>query len=251
MSPCSAPTEYSCRCSERNTVCTSRLRLQKMIALVRFSAWSIMRRSVARLSKSLEPEATMFCVTVSAVEEARATSTRAGLCRNVSTRRWISGGMVAEKNRVWRVKGMSLQMRSMSGMKPMSSMRSASSMTRMSTPCSSSLPRSVWSSRRPGVAISTSTPRSSFLSWSPNEVPPISSATLSLWLMPYLLKFSSTWAASSRVGSRMSVRGMRALARPFSSSVSIGRVKEAVLPVPVWARPSTSRFCNTCGMAAA
>jgi hypothetical protein len=48
-------------------------------------------------------------------------------------------------------------------MKPMSSMRSASSMTRISTPVSSSLPRSKWSSRRPGVAISTSAPRSSFL----------------------------------------------------------------------------------------
>ena len=42
--------------------------------------------------------------------------------------RRISGGIVAVKNSVWRVKGTSLQMRSMSGMKPMSSMRSASSM---------------------------------------------------------------------------------------------------------------------------
>jgi hypothetical protein len=50
--------------------------------------------------------------------------------------------MVAEKNSVWRVNGISLQMRSMSGMKPMSSMRSASSMTRISTPVSSSFPRS-------------------------------------------------------------------------------------------------------------
>ena len=35
-------------------------------------------------------------------------------------------------------------------------------------------------------------------------------------------KFSLTCAASSRVGSRISVRGMRARARPFSSMVSIG-----------------------------
>jgi hypothetical protein len=67
--------------------------------------------------------------------------------------------MVAEKNRVWRVNGIILAMRSMSGMKPMSSMRSASSMTRISTPVISSLPRSTWSSRRPGVQISTSAPR--------------------------------------------------------------------------------------------
>ena len=161
--------------------------------------------------------------------------------------RRISGGMVAVKNRVWRVNGTSLQMRSMSGMKPMSSMRSASSMTRSSTPLSRSRPRSKWSSRRPGVAISTSTPRVSLVSWSSNETPPMISATLSLLLAPYLAKLSSTCAASSRVGSRISVRGMRARARPCSSMVSIGSMKAAVLPVPVCAMPSTSRRASTCG----
>ena len=73
--------------------------------------------------------------------------------------RRISVGMVAVKNSVCRVNGTSLQIRSISGMKPMSSMRSASSITRSSTPVSSSPPRSVWSSNRPGVAIRTSTPR--------------------------------------------------------------------------------------------
>jgi predicted transcriptional regulator len=82
------------------------------------------------------------------------------------------------------------------------------------------------------------------VSWSPNETPPISSATLSFWPAPYLSKFSFTWAASSRVGSRMRVRGMRARARPFSSMVSIGRTKAAVLPVPVWAMPRTSLFAE-------
>ena len=45
--------------------------------------------------------------------------------------------MVAVKNNVWRVNGTSLPMRSISGMKPMSSMRSASSITSNSTPESS------------------------------------------------------------------------------------------------------------------
>ncbi len=121
---------------------------------------------------------------VLAVEAGRATSMRTGLCRKSSARRWISGGIVAEKNRVWRVNGTSFTIRSMSGMKPMSSIRSASSMTRSSTPVSSSLPRSKWSSRRPGVAISTSTPRVILASWSANETPPISRATFSLWLVP-------------------------------------------------------------------
>jgi hypothetical protein len=90
----------------------------------------------------LPPVATRRWVIVAAVEAARATSTLIGLCRKASASRWISGGMVAEKNRVCRVKGTSFTMRSMSGMNPMSSMRSASSMTRSSTPESSSLPRS-------------------------------------------------------------------------------------------------------------
>ena len=75
------------------------------------------------------------------------------------------------------------------------------------------------------------------------------SATLSFWPAPYLSKFSLTWAASSRVGSRISVRGIRARARPFSRSVSMGRTKAAVLPVPVWAMPRTSRRARTWGIA--
>ena len=44
---------------------------------------------------------------------------------------------------------------------------------------------------------------------------------------------------------------MRARARPFSSSVSMGSTKEAVLPVPVCAMPTTSRRASTCGIACA
>ena len=88
-----------------------------------------------------------------------------------------------------------------------------------------------------------------FTATMPNETPPISSATLSFWPAPYLSKLSLTWAASSRVGSRMRVRGIRARARPFSSMVSIGRTKAAVLPVPVWAMPRTSRRARTWGIA--
>ncbi len=42
---------------------------------------------------------------------------------------------------------------------------------------------------------------------------------------------------------------MRALARPFSSMVSIGSTNAAVLPEPVWARPRTSLRCRAWGMA--
>ena len=67
--------------------------------------------------------------------------------------------------------------------------------------------------------------------------------------MPYFSKLCATWAASSRVGARISERGMRARARPVSSRASIGSTKPAVLPVPVWAMPSTSRPVTATGMA--
>jgi hypothetical protein len=64
-----------------------------------------------------------------------------------------------------------------------------------------------------------------------------------------MLKLSATWSASSRVGAITSERGMRALERPAASLSIIGRVKAAVLPVPVWAMPSTSRPASATGMA--
>ena len=67
--------------------------------------------------------------------------------------------------------------------------------------------------------------------------------------LPYFSKLCATWAASSRVGARISERGMRARARPASSRTSIGSTKPAVLPVPVCAMPSTSRPVTATGMA--
>ena len=72
---------------------------------------------------------------------------------------------------------------------------------------------------------------------------------LSLLFCPYISKFSATWAANSRVGSRISERGMRILARPCDRMSIMGRTKEAVFPVPVWAHPRISRPISTMGMA--
>ncbi len=202
-------------------------------------------RSAVRLAFwSVVGMRTRYWVMVSAVVAGREASMRIGSFRNCLVSRVISGGMVAEKNRVCFLTGVSLKMRSRSGMKPMSSMRSASSTTSICTPVISSLPRSKWSSRRPGVAIRTSTPRSSFSSWSEKETPPIKSAQESFWPLAYFSKDAETWSASSRVGSMTRARGMRALERPAFSRSIIGRVKAAVLPVPVWAMPSTSRPCR-------
>jgi hypothetical protein len=60
------------------------------------------------------------------------------------------------------------------------------------------------------VAITTSAPRSILADCSSKDTPPMSSEMVSLWFLPSVSKASCTWAASSRVGSRMSVRGMRA-----------------------------------------
>ncbi len=124
------------------------MRLQKTMALVQASpSASIRARRTARFSVAwrslrLARNITTACSMVSDAVACRATSTFAGFDRNVLVIRSISGAMVAEKNKVWRVKGVRPKMRSISGMKPMSSIRSASSTTMILTSDRISLPRS-------------------------------------------------------------------------------------------------------------
>ena len=68
--------------------------------------------------------------------------------------------------------GSSAMTRRTSGMNPMSSMRSASSSTKISTCEKSTLPWPWWSSRRPGVATRMSTPRRSCAACPPKPTPP-------------------------------------------------------------------------------
>ncbi len=80
---------------------------------------------------------------------------------------------VAENSRVWRFwRGSLARIFLIDGRKPMSSMRSASSSTRISMPDRSTLRRSRWSIRRPGQATSRSTPRRSTSNWLPMPTPP-------------------------------------------------------------------------------
>ena len=77
----------------------------------------------------------------------------------------MAGGMVAENSSVWRSLRQAATIFRTSRMKPMSSMRSASSSTRIET-----LSSLIWrwvqrSSRRPGVAIRMSTPAFSAFTW--------------------------------------------------------------------------------------
>jgi hypothetical protein len=138
----------------------------------------------------------------------------------------------------------------------MSSMRSASSSTTYSTWLSTAFLASMWSSSRPGVAMSTSTPALSCSVCGFMSMPPNTTAERSLVCLAYFLTLSATWSASSRVGASTSARtGWRAgLMLAFSCRsifCSSGIVKAAVLPVPVCAAPMMSRPASTSGMALA
>ncbi|MCY1417353.1 hypothetical protein D9M71_328860 [compost metagenome] len=87
------------------------------------------------------------------------TSMRSGLCSSLPARSVMSLEKVAENSRFWRLAGKRARTFFTSWTKPMSSMRSASSSTRISTWDRSTLPWPARSSRRPGQATSTSTPR--------------------------------------------------------------------------------------------
>jgi transglutaminase-like putative cysteine protease len=89
------------------------------------------------------------------------TSTRTGWRRMPAASSAIACGMVAENSMVCRSTGNSLTILRMSRMKPMSSMRSASSSTSTLSASKRTWPCSIRSSRRPGVAITRSMPRTS------------------------------------------------------------------------------------------
>ena len=152
----------------------------------------------------------------------------------------ISSERVAEKNKVCLIFGSSLVIFSISGIKPISSILSASSMTRILTSFNITFPLSMWSRSLPGVATSTSTPLASFPSCSENDIPPISSAIWSFRYLLKILKSSETCIASSLVGASINDLGIRDLDCPVISISTNGIIKDAVLPVPVWAHPSIS-----------
>ncbi len=104
------------------------------------------------------PTGWTFCAMVSAVALRRATSISAGRLSRRSARALISSLKVALNSRLCFCAGTMASTFLMSWMKPMSSMRSASSSTKICTWLRSSVPCWWWSSRRPGVATRMSTP---------------------------------------------------------------------------------------------
>src|SRR5215212_9110163 len=96
MSPCRAPTLKPCFCSDLCKSATSRLRLQKMIALFRSFASPNRRRNVSRFWCGSRLTLTWNWATPAAVVAGLETSIFSGLWRKVSVMRAISGGMVAQ-----------------------------------------------------------------------------------------------------------------------------------------------------------
>ena len=143
------------------------------------------------------------------------------------------------------------QCRLTSLMKPMSSMRSASSSTSQRVSARLTSPSRTRSVSRPGVAMRTSTPGAIFLTWLKRETPPSTSAVETCTPLASMRMVSSICTASSRVGARISARAVfgRRLVPSAMIFVRIGSAKAAVLPEPVWATPRMSRPASCGGMA--
>ena len=103
-----------------------------------------------------------------------------GLRRISSASLAITGGMVAENSSVCSRAGRRAMIRLRSGRKPMSSMRSASSRTSVCSWSKRAWFCRMWSSSRPGVATSSSTPARSAFSCGPIGVPPTRRPTRSV-----------------------------------------------------------------------
>ena len=103
---------------------------------------------------------------------------------------------------------------------------------------------------RPGVPTMTWTPRRSADSCNAVTLTAVHRQDMqALDVRGIALEASETCRASSRVG-RQHER-LRGGGRETSIRDRIGSAKAAVLPVPVWARPTTWRFSSRSGMVSA
>ena len=177
MSPCSAAAEMPFSCSDSDN--SSALRL----VAVNTTAWFIPSSpSRAWSRRPLWPRSSAYMRRCSIWPRsccATSISMRCGLRVRRDARLPTTPSSVAENSKVWRLAGVAATMASMSSAKPMSSMRSASSRISTSTSDSLILRRLRWSSRRPGVATTTSHWRCNCLIWANIGAPPTRQAVLS------------------------------------------------------------------------
>mmetsp|Transcript_9818 Transcript_9818/g.30309 ORF Transcript_9818/g.30309 Transcript_9818/m.30309 type:complete len:238 (-) Transcript_9818:904-1617(-) len=161
--------------------------------------------------------------------------------------------MVADTRMRFRGRTISM-MPAMLRSKPMSSSRSASSITTVSRLwCANAAVLFRWSSRRPGVATSTVIPlrRRAFSLWR-SSPPWMAPTTMKLAFRTHFVRTVEHCSASSRVGA-MTMQIVPAVSRligwtsqRFRSWCSIGRPYASVFPLPVSLRTRTS-FSETMG----
>ncbi len=185
-----------------------------------------------------------------------ATSWTLGFGRNSLTSVATPLSSVAEKSRRWPSFFTWRRIRCTGSRKPRSHMWSASSRTVTTISERSRRPWSMRSSRRPGVAMRMSTPRCSAPTCLNCGTPPKIVVVNRPTERAMGCTVRSICMASSRVGARISARGLRPILRFFAPSFSSrrstrGAPNAMVLPDPVRPRPSTSRPASTSGIVAA
>ena len=129
-------------------------------------------------------------------------------------------------------------MRSTCGWNPMSSIRSASSSTKIFTPSSLTSLRSARSCSRPGVAIRMCASPTPF-DCSVTRVPPYTTLVFRCLARAMSTRSSFTCCASSRVGTRINAAGC--FVSSGESCSTIGMANPSVLPEPVCDLASVSR----------
>ncbi len=159
--------------------------------------------------------------------------------------------MVAENNKICFCLGHKLSICFISSINPISSMRSASSSTKISTWLKSTISCLCKSISLPGVATKISTPLVRTSIWGSMDVPPKITVALKLVCLPYALKLFPICKANSLVGLTMSAL---IFLPPLGASCfsnnncNMGNANAAVFPVPVCAEVITSFFARTNGM---
>ncbi len=136
------------------------------------AVWLLLPWMAAAVMPALARSKYTDCSMASTGEDTGSTATRTGSWSREFTSSVISGGMVAENSMVCFCFGSHFKIFFTSWMKPISSIRSASSSTKISS--WSSLTNPCWyrSMRRPGVATKMSTPRPRASTWGFWPTPP-------------------------------------------------------------------------------
>mmetsp|Transcript_4574 Transcript_4574/g.9627 ORF Transcript_4574/g.9627 Transcript_4574/m.9627 type:complete len:281 (-) Transcript_4574:712-1554(-) len=156
--------------------------------------------------------------------------------------------MVALKSMVFlppAASGMTDRILSSSSSKSMDNIRSASSRMRYRTDRRlKPLVFSRWSTSRPGVATTMCGRFARATAWDTMSTPPTTQTVEHPTELPSAFTTSWIWKASSRVGARMTAKSRCGLLR---RAWRMGRANAPVLPLPVSARPMTSRPASECG----